>query len=65
MGNKVFTLRLSDDLRQYLEKKAKSLDISQNDYIKNLIMVDMLEDKQDKVLSELEEIKEMLKNLEK
>lgn len=65
MGNNVFTLRLSDDLRQYLEKKAKSLDISQNDYIKNLIMVDMLEDKQDKVLSELEEIKEMLKNLEK
>lgn len=65
MGNKVFTLRLSDDLRQYLEKKAKSLDISQNDYIKNLIMVDMLEGKQDKVLSELEEIKEMLKNLEK
>lgn len=65
MGNKVFTLRLSDDLRQYLEKKAKSLDISQNDYIKNLIMADMLEDKQDKVLSELEEIKEMLKNLEK
>lgn len=65
MGNKVFTLRLSDDLRQYLEKKAKSLDISQNDYIKNLIMADMLEDKQDKVLSELEEIKEILKNLEK
>lgn len=63
MGNKSFPLRLTEDLSQYVEEKAKSLDISRNDYIKSLIMVDRLGDKQEKILNEVREIKEMLEDL--
>jgi len=65
MGIKTFTLRLNDEQHQYLEEKSKELGITKNDYIRNLIMNDSFIDKQDKVLNELVEIKEMLKNLEK
>lgn len=65
MGIKTFTLRLNDEQHQYLEEKSKELGITKNDYIRNLIMNDSFIDKQDKVLNELVEIKEILKNLEK
>lgn len=65
MGIKTFTLRLNDEQHQYLEEKSKELGITKNDYIRNLIMNDSFIDKQDKILNELVEIKEMLKNLEK
>ena len=65
MGVKTFTLRLNDEQHQYLEEKSKELGITKNDYIRNLIQGEILNDKQDKVLNEIMEIKEMLKNLEK
>ena len=65
MGIKTFTLRLNDEQHQYLEEKSKELGVTKNRYIQNLIQNEILIDKQDKILSEIMEIKEMLKNLEK
>lgn len=65
MGIKTFTLRLTDEQHQYLEKKSNELGITKNDYIRNLIMNDSFVDKQEKMMDEISEIKEMLKNLEK
>lgn len=65
MGIKTFTLRLTDEQHQYLEKKSNELGITKNDYIRNLIMNDSFIDKQEKMMDEISEIKEMLKNLEK
>lgn len=65
MGIKTFTLRLTDEQHQYLEKRFNELGITKNDYIRNLIMNDSFVDKQEKMMDEISEIKEMLKNLEK
>ena len=65
MGSKTFTLRLTDEQHQYLEKRSNELGITKNDYIRNLIMNDSFVDKQEKMMDEISEIKEMLKNLEK
>lgn len=65
MGIKTFTLRLTDEQHQYLEKRSNELGITKNDYIRNLIMNDSFVDKQEKMMDEVSEIKEMLKNLEK
>ena len=42
MGIKTFTLRLTDEQHQYLEKRSNELGITKNDYIRNLIMNDSL-----------------------
>lgn len=65
MGIKTFTLRLTDEQHRYLEKRSNELGITKNDYIRNLIMNDSFVDKQEKMMDEISEIKEMLKNLEK
>ena len=65
MGIKTFTLRLTDEQHQYLEKRSNELGITKNDYIRNLIMNDSFVDKQEKMMDEISEIKEMLKKLEK
>ena len=65
MGIKTFTLRLTDEQHQYLEKRSNELGITKNDYIRNLIMNDSFVDKQEKMMDEISEIKEMLQNLEK
>lgn len=65
MGIKTFTLRLTDEQHQYLEKRSNELGITKNDYIRNLIMNDSFVDKREKMMDEISEIKEMLKNLEK
>lgn len=65
MGVKTFTLRLNDEQHQYLEQKSNELGITKNDYIRQLINGEISNDKQDKILSEIMEIKEMLKALEK
>jgi predicted DNA-binding protein len=65
MGVKTFTLRLNDEQHQYLEQKSNELGITKNDYIRQLINGEISNDKQDKILSEIIEIKEMLKSMEK
>lgn len=65
MGIKTFTLRLTDEQHQYLEKKSNELGITKNDYIRNLIMNDSFVDKQEKMMDEISEIKKMLENLDK
>ena len=65
MGIKTFTLRLTDEQHQYLEKRSNELGITKNDYIRNLIMNDSFVDKQEKMMDEISEIKEMQKKLEK
>lgn len=65
MGVKTFTLRLNDEQHQYLEQKSKELGITKNDYIRQLINGEISNDKQDKILSEIIQIKEMLKSMEK
>lgn len=64
MSVKTFTLRLNDEQHQFLERKANELGITKNDYIRQLINGEITNDKQDKILSELLEIKEMLKQME-
>lgn len=64
MSVKTFTLRLNDEQHQFLERKANELGITKNDYIRQLINGEITNDKQDKILSELLEIKEMLKRME-
>ena len=60
MGIKTFTLRLNDEQLQYIEKRAKDKGVSKNDYIRSLIDGEIREDKQDKILSEILEIKRLL-----
>ncbi len=64
MSIKTFTLRLNDEQHQFLEKKANELGITKNDYIRQLINGEITNDKQEKILSELLEIKEMLKQMQ-
>lgn len=58
---KTFTLRLTEEQLSFIGEKAKELGVSKNDYIRRLIDGDIYADKQDKILQEIIEIKEMLK----
>lgn len=64
MGIKTFTLRLNEEQHKFLEKKADELGITKNDYIRQLINGEITDDKQEKILSELLDIKEILKRME-
>lgn len=60
MSVKTFTLRLNEEQHQFLEERSAKLGITKNDYIRQLINGEIRNDKQDKILSEIMEIKEML-----
>ncbi len=60
MNVKTFTLRLNEEQHQFLEQKSEELGITKNDYIRQLINGEIRNDKQDKILSEIMNIKEML-----
>lgn len=62
MSVRTFTLRLTDEQISFIGEKAKELGVSKNDYIRRLIDGDIRADKQDKILQEIIEIKEMLLN---
>lgn len=61
MSIKTFTLRLTSEQLDFVGDKAKEIGISKNDYIRRLIDGDIRADKQDKILQEIIEIKNMLK----
>lgn len=58
---KTFTLRLTSEQLDFVGDKAREIGISKNDYIRRLIDGDIKADKQDKILQEIIEIKNMLK----
>ena len=58
---KTFTLRLTEEQLEFIGEKAKELGVSKNDYIRRLIDGDIRADKQDKILQEIIEIKDILK----
>lgn len=58
-----FTLRLNKEQHQLLDEKSAGLGITKNEYIRQLIDGEIRNDKQDKILSEIMGIKEMLENL--
>lgn len=57
---KTFTLRLTEEQLEFIGTKSAELGISKNDYIRRLIDGDIRADKQDKILQEIIEIKEMI-----
>lgn len=61
MGIKTFTLRLNDEQHEFLEKKSKEIGVSKNDYIRMLLEGEVQADKQEEIMAELLEIKEILK----
>lgn len=61
MGIKTFTLRLNDEQHEFLDKKSKENGVSKNDYIRMLLDGEVQADKQEKIMMELLEIKEILK----
>lgn len=61
MSIKTFTLRLTKEQLDFVGEKAKEMGVSKNDYIRRLIDGDILADKEDKILQEIIEIKNMLK----
>lgn len=61
MGTKTFTLRLNDEQHEFLERKSKEIGVSKNDYIRMLLEGEVQADKQEKIMAELLEIKEILK----
>lgn len=61
MGIKTFTLRLNEKQHELLEKKARELGISKNDYIRDILVGEEKEDRQEEILKELQEIKEILR----
>lgn len=61
MSIKTFTLRLTSEQLDFVGDKAREIGISKNDYIRRLIDGDIKSDKQDKILQEIIEIKNMLK----
>lgn len=61
MGIKTFTLRLNDEQHEFLERKSKETGVSKNDYIRMLLEGEVQADKQEKIMAELLEIKEILK----
>lgn len=60
MSIKTFTLRLTEEQLKYVGEKAEAIGVSKNDYIRRLIDGDIQSDKQDKILQEIIEIKEIL-----
>lgn len=60
MGIKTFTLRLNDKQHELLEMKSKELGITKNDYIRMLLDGEIQADKQEQILNELLDIKEIL-----
>ena len=60
MSIKTFTLRLTEDQLEFIGNKAKEMGISKNDYIRRLIDGEIRADKQDIMLREILEIKNML-----
>lgn len=61
MSIKTFTLRLTEEQLDFVSEKAKEMGASKNDYIRRLIDGDIRADKEDKILQEIIEIKNMLK----
>lgn len=61
MSIKTFTLRLTEEQLDFVGEKAKEMGVSKNDYIRRLIDGDIQADKEDKILQEIIEIKNMLK----
>ena len=59
MSIKTFTLRLTEEQIDVGEK-AKEMGVSKNDYIRRLIDGDIRADKEDRILQEIIEIKNML-----
>ncbi|MFR4165836.1 MAG: plasmid mobilization protein [Dorea formicigenerans] len=60
MSVKTFTLRLTEEQLEFIGAKASELGLSKNDYIRRLIDGDIRADKQDRILQEIIEIKEMI-----
>ena len=60
MSVKTFTLRLTEEQLEFIGAKASELGLSKNDYIRRLIDGDIHADKQDRILQEIIEIKEMI-----
>lgn len=60
MGVKTFTLRLNDEQHEFLEKKAKELGTTKNDYIRSILDGQVEADKQEEILKQLLEIKAIL-----
>lgn len=61
MSIKTFTLRLTEEQLDFVGEKAKEMGVNKNDYIRRLIDGDIRADKEDKILQEIIEIKNMLK----
>lgn len=61
MSIKTFTLRLTKEQLDFVGEKVKEMGVSKNDYIRRLIDGDIRADKEDKILQEIIEIKNMLK----
>lgn len=61
MSIKTFTLRLTEEQLMFLSNKAKELGISKNDYIRLLIEGEVRADKQEQILKEIIEIKDILR----
>jgi hypothetical protein len=57
---KTFTLRLTEEQLKYVGEKAEEIGVSKNDYIRRLIDGDIMADKQDKILQEIIEVKELI-----
>lgn len=60
MSIKTFTLRLTEEQIDFVSEKAKEMGVSKNDYIRRLIDGDIRADKEDRILQEIIEIKNML-----
>ena len=60
MSIKTFTLRLTEEQIDIVGEKAKEMGVSKNDYIRRLIDGDIRADKEDRILQEIIEIKEMI-----
>ncbi|WP_330638944.1 plasmid mobilization protein [Blautia sp. MB18-30] len=60
MSIKTFTLRLTEEQIDFVGEKAKEMGVSKNDYIRRLIDGDIRADKEDRILQEIIEIKNML-----
>lgn len=68
MGRKTFTLRLNEEQHEFLDKISNELGITKNDYIRDLIQIQM-EGEGEYLTSkeyseEMRRIYEMLENLE-
>ena len=60
MSIKTFTLRLTEEQIDFVGEKAKEMGVSKNDYIRRSIDGDIRADKEDRILQEIIEIKNML-----